>query len=196
MKTHIDRGTWIIVLGGAAVAALYVTLAFLPQQRAIAKLADEVKAKQAYLAGPGNLAAIIEASQGDLERTQTYNAAWREQAPNGKELAALFGQISALAKTAGITTTRFDPEPIVSLEEIREIPLTVGYRGTYAQVHKFLADMEGLPESIWVDRIGIDVTPQDGKDIQVEMKLVIFADNPDNSGQVDRSGQPIQERPR
>lgn len=188
MKTRIDRSTWIVVLSAVAAAATYATLICLPQQRAIHKLADEVRTKRDYVARLGNLAAIIETTQHDLDRAHAHNAAWLEHAPNGKELATLYGQISALAKAAGTTTTRFDPEPIVPYGEIRKIPLTVGCRGSYAQVHKFLSHLENLPEAIWVDRVGLEVISQDSKYIQAEIKLVVFADNPDNSDQVDRSG--------
>ena len=49
-------------------------------------------------------------------------------------------------------------------------------------------DIDFLPEAIWVDRVGLEVIPQDSKHIQVELKVVVFTDNPDNSDQVDCSG--------
>ena len=86
MKTRIDRGTWIAVISAVAVAAAYMTLVFLPQQRKIRKLADEVSTKEDYLARQGNLVAIIETTRRDLDTANAYNAAWQEHAPDGKEL--------------------------------------------------------------------------------------------------------------
>jgi len=188
MKSRIDRGTGIVILCAVAGAAAYGALVCLPQQRAIRQMAEELRTKRDYVARMGNLAPTIQATQQELEKAHAYNAAWLEQAPNAKQLATLHGQISALAKAAGTTTTRFDPEPIVACGQIRKIPLTVGCRGSYAQVHKFLSDLEGLPEAVWVNRIGLEVLPQEGENIQAELRLVVFTDNPDNSDQVDHSG--------
>jgi len=187
-KTRIDRGTWIVLVCGAAVAAVYVALVFLPQERMIRKLTGELSAKQSYLDRAGNLGAMILATQQELDQANAHNSKWHEYAPNGNEPATLFGEISALAKAAGTTATRFDPEPIVAYGKIREIPLMVGFRGQFAQVHKFLVDLESLPEAIWVKHLGLETVPQNDKDVQAKISLVIFTDNPDNSDQVDRSG--------
>ena len=188
MKTGMDRNAWIILLAGVAVAAGYVVFVFLPQYRAIGNLHEELAARQAYLARVGDPAPMIQATQEELDTTIAYNAAWLEDVSCRKELATLFGEISAMAKTAGTTTTRFDPEPIVAYGQLRRIPLTVGCRGSYAQIHKFLADVEGLSKSVWVENVSFEKIPEDRKVIQAEIKLVIFTDNPVNSDQVDSSG--------
>lgn len=188
MKNPVDRSAWIVVLVGVAVAAAYVVFVFLPQHRTTRTLRAELAAKQQYLDRTGDPASMIQAAQQELEKTTAYNAVWTKETSGRKELATLFGEISALAKAAGTTTTRFDPEPILSYHTLRRIPLTMGCRGSYAQIHKFLADVERLTKSVWVDQVRFEKIPQDSKNIQVEINLVIFADNPVNSDQVNRSG--------
>jgi Tfp pilus assembly protein PilO len=182
-----NRANWIVALTVVAGIAACVTLVLLPAQRACGKLAADVTAEQAYVDRMGDLAPALRATQTELEAARRYSTAWIERAPNEKELAKLFGQITALAKAAGATTTRFDPDPIVVFDKVRKIPLTVGCRGSYSQVHRFLRDLEGLSSEIWVERVGLEKILQSSKEIRCEVSLVIFADNSGNSDQVNLS---------
>lgn len=188
MKTRIDRGTWIALGVAATALAVYVVFVLLPQQRQIAALQDDLRTKRDHVARLGNLGAILKATRAELEKTEAYNAAWTKQAPNAREFAKLFGEISALSSAAGTNTTRFDPEPIIPGNRVAKIPLKMGVHGTFEQVCQFLAGLEGLPETIWVEQLGLEEMPQEAGYIQAEISMEIFADNPDNSGQVDQSG--------
>ncbi len=187
MKTQIDRGTVILTASVVAALAACVTLVLLPQQREIGRLQEDSRQKQDFLARLGNLAAVLQATQEELDRTIAYNAAWTERSPDQQELTKLFGEISALSKAAGTTTTRFDPEPNVLYASTRKTPLAVGVRGSYAQVHTFLASLEGLPEAIWVKGLDLEEDGGDENAVRAEVKMAIFADNLNDSGQVDQS---------
>ena len=187
MKTKIRRGSWIVTVPLAAVAVLYIMLSFLPGRRAIGEFRDQIRQKKDYIAQATRLAAAIETARKELDRTQAYNAAWEQVAPAQGTISALYGKIHELAKDAGNNTTRFDPEPIVTRERTRQIPLTLGCTGSFAQIREFLQGLEDLPAAIWVNSLDLENVEQAGKSIACEISLVVFASNPENSDYVEHS---------
>ncbi len=186
MKTHFSVNGWLIPLaiGGGIVA--YLLGIFLPGHRALAVRSHDLSSKETLVAAAGNLAPAVQAVQEELECTVRYNHRWSEAAPSAHDVSNLFGRINALAKSAGLKTTRFDPEPIERLERIRRIPVRLGCHGMFSQVCRFLQDLEALDTATWVNRLQIEESGKDGNSVQLDLDLVIFADNLDISGQVSR----------
>lgn len=178
MKMNLQTNTWIATLSAAALAVAYLLLMFLPNERAMKRLCEQVRAKQDQAASAGSIAAAIHRARDELQRTHTYNAAWSRAAPPKAELAAVLGRLDALAVASGATPTRFDPEPAVPMEKLHRVRVAVGSTGSFAQIARFLYDLEGLPLAVWIDRLKIDVCGKDREDVQCELELGIFADNP------------------
>lgn len=191
MQLRLDRSTSLIATAVLALIAGYAMLVFVPQQRALGKLTGELATLHDYVDRTGDLVPAIQTVQEELEKTNAYNAAWQEHTPSPKELAVLFGHISELSSEAGTTTTRFNPGSVVPYDRVRKIPLTIGLRGTAGQIHEFLRRLESLPQAIWIEHLAVEKGPQDEQGLRCEISLVIFADNPEISGQAKPSEKPI-----
>lgn len=181
MKKEIHRTSWYVTVPVAAAAVLYVVLFFLPGRRAIAELEQQVETKQNYIAQSQTLAAALVASQMELEKTKAHNQRWLQAAPAPGQLSTLYGKIYLLAKNAGVTTTRFDPEPVVLLDALRKIPVAIGCTGTFSQVSEFLRALESQPEEIWIESLRIQAREGDEESVECEISAVIFSGNPDIS---------------
>ena len=180
MKTKVHRGSWIVTVPLAAASIAYIMLVFLPGRRAIGEARDQIEQKQDYITRAAGLPALRAAQQA-LEKTQAYNTTWEEHAPAQGRLSALYGRIHALAEAAGTTTTRFDPEPLVSYDNLLQIPLVVGCTGSFAQVCEFLRGLEGLQATIWMESVDLEHLVGVGESITCELNLVVFVDNPEIS---------------
>ena len=90
-----------------------------------------------------------------------------------------------MAKAAGTTTSRFDPQRLVRHETICEIPLAIGCTGSFAQICGFLRGLEGLPATIWVEDLEIQQASETGKDVHCELNLVVFSSNSEDSDYVE-----------
>ena len=188
MKTSSHRGSLIVTLPVAGLAVAYLFLFFLPGGRTIDQLSGELTAEREFIALADAVAPAIHTTRQQLEKNLAYNAAWAESAPAPSELAPLFGKIHALAKESGSTTTRFDPEPPLPLDKLRRIPVVLGCTGSFSQISHFLHHLEALPQTIWIEELNIEQSGQNGEDVECELELLIFADNPDDSDQVDLAG--------
>lgn len=187
MKPKIAHSSWIVTLPLVAAAVAYMLLFYLPGNRAIGKLQDQIKTKQDYIVGAESLVTALRIVRQKHKEAQANNAAWQENAPVQGELSSLYGKISELAKAAGTTTTRFDPQPPVLYDTIRQIPLVVGCTGSFSQIYEFLRGLESLPAEIWASKLRLDRTEGSAGTTGCELNLAIFTNNSDNSDYVKRS---------
>jgi len=188
MKTSIHRGSWLVTLPVAGLAVAYVLGWYVPGRRQIEQLSEELAADEEFVALADAVAPAIQTTRHQLQECLAYNAAWTESAPAQAELSALFGKIHALARASGSTTIRFDPEPPVVLDKLRRIPVVLGCTGSFAQIAEFLHHLEALPQAIWIEGLKIEQSRQDRESVECQLELLIFADNPDDSDQVDLTG--------
>lgn len=187
MNTKIRRRTWIVTLPMVGLAAAYAYFFYLPGQRAITQLSEEVAAAEAFVDQARDLAVIVEPTRQHLNKTRQYNEVWEKAAPSGVGLFTLLGEINRLCKESGATATQFDPEEAVRRQRVQRIPLLLGYSGSFSQICKFLNALEQLPQTVWIENLRIEQSGQDGANVHCELSLAIFADNLDDSDQVDHS---------
>jgi Tfp pilus assembly protein PilO len=187
MNHRTRPGSWIVTVSLVAAAVAYMLLIFLPGRRAIGELREQLGRKQSFLAQNASLAQALTAARHELEKAETYCAAWKQRAPAEGELSALYGKINELTKAAGTITTRFDPKPVAVHERTREIPVTMGCTGTFAEVFALLRSLESLPPTIWLDTVQFKKNGETGASVAAEINLVVFANNSEDSDYVKRS---------
>jgi Tfp pilus assembly protein PilO len=181
MSTTLRQSSWIVTLSLAAIAVVYVTFVWLPGRRAIQQISDNVEAKQALIAQSTGLSATLMRVQRELDETESAATQWEKAAPGKKDIPALYGKIDALAKGAHLAISRFDPQPFIVHEKLQEIPITMACSGTFAQICEFLRSVEQQSATIWVESIRLEKSVQNTKDVQCELSLVVFSNNPQSS---------------
>jgi hypothetical protein len=188
MTLPVKHGNWTLILPLAGLGLAYLFLFFLPSQRLFDSLGKDLSKQLDAVSRADVLIPAIALTTRQLDASCTYNRRWIEATPSESELPHLFAKVNALAKAAGITTTRLSPQPAVQYEKIRSVTLTAGYRGSFSQVCRFLCDLESISESIWIDQVQMEGDGKNGKDISCEVSLVVFVDKTDESDQVKGSG--------
>jgi Tfp pilus assembly protein PilO len=181
------RGTWIVTIVLAASAVAYLVLVFLPGRRAMGEFQQELARRQGYLAQNSGISRALASAEQELDKAEAHYAAWKQRAPGEGQLSTLYGKINELAKAAGTTTTRFDPKPVESHEQVREIPLTMGCSGTFAQLFDLLKSLESLPGTIWIDTVQFRKVTEKSEAVACEINLVVFVNNSENSDYVKHS---------
>lgn len=187
MYTKIRHRTWIVTLPVAGLAAAYAYFFYLPGERAITQLSEELAAAEAFVDQAQDLAVVVKPTRQRLTETRQYNEVWEKADPSGAGLFALLGEINRLCKESGATTTQFDPEEAVRRQRVQSIPLLLGCSGSFSQICKFLNALEQLPQTVWIENLRMEQSGQDGANVHCELSLAIFADNLGDSDQVDHS---------
>lgn len=181
MTTVFRQSSWVVTLSLAAIAIVYLKFVWLPGRRAIQEMTQQIETKQAFLTQSSGLGTMLVGVQRDLDQADSIVAQWEKASPGKRDLPQLYGKINSLAKESHLSTGRFDPQPIVDHEKLRELPLTMSCSGSFAEIHNFLGKLERLPATIWVESIRMEKMPQDTKAIQCELNMVVFSNNPQDS---------------
>ena len=175
-KLTWKRGNWIATSAMAAITSAFLWLVFLPQMKSIRALQADMRVKEDFIAQESGLSAQLAVNDADRRETQAFIDTWVVRSPSSQRVAALFGRISESATATQVTLTRFEPQPVVEMESLRQIPLMLGCDGSFAAIHAWIRKVEGFPETIWVEELKLERPSEDGQDLHCEVKLAVFAD--------------------
>jgi Tfp pilus assembly protein PilO len=181
MNAALKQSSWLVTLPLAAIAVAYLALVWSPGRKAIKQTREQVADKQKVVAQSADLSAKLISAQQELEKDEAVVRRWEEAAPKKRDIPGFCGKITALAKTAHLEVTRFDPQPAIIHEKLQQIPMAMTCMGTFAQVYEFLRAIEAVPTTIWVESMRLEKTALNKKGIQCELNLAVFSNNPQNS---------------
>ncbi len=184
-ESKFRRGSWLVTIPLVAMAVVHIVFAYLPGRRLIAELRGQIEYRQFYMSDAAEVSQKLIAAKQELDTVNSYIETWRNSSPVINNLPLLFGNINSLSKKAGAAATRFEPQPIIELAHLRQIPVNMAYTGTFEQIYEFIRTLESMPEVIWINSMRLDKTSQIGNNILSEINLVIFSDNPESSNYAD-----------
>jgi len=178
---RLQRGTWIATSTLAMIAIIYVVCLFIPKMRSVSATLANLETKQAFVLNAHQSRSAAEHAQQELVTAQRYN---QEQSANllrPEDLPTLYGQISNFTKAHQLATPRFEPRAPVAYETLQKISIGLGVSGSFASIHALLRDLENLPQQVWIDQLTMRGPREGGKNVECDMTLVVFIDNPEKS---------------
>ncbi len=181
MKAEVRRGSWVVTVPLVAVLVGYFVLVYLPTRRAIAELREQIEQQQNTITEAAVVSSSLKVAKDQLQQAEDYLEVWRQTAPAAEDIPALQGEFNSLATDAGTAVTRFDPQKPVRHAKLQQFPLGIGCSGSLLEVYDFLRSLEELPATIWIDDLSLEKMDQEAEDIECELTLVTFVDNPENS---------------
>jgi Tfp pilus assembly protein PilO len=181
MKLDSTCGRWAVCAAAAATVAAFMFFVYLPMRGETDELRKQLADQREYVMHADRLRATIDSTERDLIKIRKQNDAWRETAPDESELSALYGTIHRTARLTGTLITRFEPQPPVTMDVLRQTPVAMTSVGTYASIAQTLLGIERLPATLWVDELRLTPLREDAQRVQCEVKLVVLADNPEFS---------------
>jgi Tfp pilus assembly protein PilO len=185
LKFH--RGSWLVTIPLVAIAVIHIVFVFFPGRNVINQLRAEIESRQHYISNADSISTALAAAQQELLEARSYIENWQRAALTVHRLPVLYGKINNISHKAGTATTRFEPQLLVELGLIKQIPIHMACTGTFIQIHEFIRSMENLPQTIWIDALQFNKTGQTGGNILCEIDLVVFSDNPKISNYADIS---------
>jgi Tfp pilus assembly protein PilO len=177
----MERGSWAITLPVAAATIAYLFFVFLPTRRDIESLRLQVQQKQDVISAAEPLRAIIASMEHEAEVAEQHVAAWRNQASSDSNLSTVYGEIHRRLEAAGAQADRFDPLEAADRRTLCEHRVALGTTGAFGEILDVFTRLEALPQTIWLEDVRLEATPQARQGIQCEATLVIFTDNSEDS---------------
>jgi Tfp pilus assembly protein PilO len=186
MKQKNSHKSWILIVVLVAVLVGYVAVFFVPKSHEIGKLGKDLAAKQDFITQSEKTAPLLLDTEKKLADTTAYNKTWTKHAPRPGEISILLGKINSLARSANVAIDSFDPEPAEKFDRLRLMPLALGCSGRLAEIFYFLAELERMPQTIWIKNVTIEQSKNRagsdyGENTQCRIDMSIFMDNLDIS---------------
>ena len=178
---NATRKGWLITLALSGLALAYVFAIFLPQQRVVRQLREELQAKQDFALQAAGLDVVVAASRRELSAANEFVKRGRSAMPEVDGIANAFEAIHRRAESAGMQTERFEPQSPVALQTLTQTPVVLETTGSFHQIFDLIALLEEADASIWIDQVQIEKVSESSESLACETSLAIFADNRKNS---------------
>jgi Tfp pilus assembly protein PilO len=173
--------SWVVTIALAGGALAYAYFVFLPYQREIGLLKDQLRAAHDYIVQSDSVRQSIAEAEDELRLTREFAKAWRRSAPHASQWAPSLGAISQAAKESHTATVRFEPQTPFRLEAIHRVSILLGSRGEFAQLQDLLGRVESLPQSVWIEELRLARPAENSPILSCELNLALFADNHEDS---------------
>ena len=165
--TKIQR-LLICLVTAVVIGAGYYFLFFSPKYETLEAAKKELKAQEDNLARFKRQARSLAQYEKKMAEVQERFNIAMDALPDKKELPALLTGISKAGSNAGLEFLLFQPEPIVTKDFYKEIPLSMTVNGTYHQVADFFFQVAELNRIVNIRNMSMKA--QKGKKGEVQMK--------------------------
>jgi Tfp pilus assembly protein PilO len=171
-----SRG-WALTLILLGALAAYAFLVFLPAQRSLGRLREELQLQREYTAQAEVEYAVYEELDQEFQQVSTFVNQWRGVAPRDGDLPDVLGTISQFATDSGITLRRMNPTGSVDLASIGQDTFQFKIEGRFQSLFKFLRQLESLTGVVWSNDLQLKQGRDDDERLQCQLDLTVFTDN-------------------
>ena len=177
-----QQKAWIATFIMAGLAIGFGWFVFLPGQRAIAKLRQDLRDKKQAIQSADGLGGELKLVSDELQAAREFTSDWHRQSLKQGHFYDAYADISAQATRSKVTMVKFEPlAASPKLNALQPQDLAITLQGTFASVFEYLGELERQPVSTWVRQIRLQPTGEFGKNVRCEITLTIFADLVDNN---------------
>ncbi|GAA4422574.1 type 4a pilus biogenesis protein PilO [Bremerella cremea] len=179
MKMPKSSTPWLVA--GLCLVAAFAVLVYLPISRSISAKRDALNLKLSLVGQEQSLLAQIDKYQAEVEEVQAFSSTWPEVTNVNFELSQLLGEVSTQAKQSGADSLRLEPGQIESLQALQRIPVRLGCKGTFQEIHDLIRRIETMPQQIWVERIELAPSDDTNHELSCEVEFEAFMVSVKNS---------------
>jgi Tfp pilus assembly protein PilO len=166
------KETWIF-LGVVAVLLAAAVLAFhLPQQRRLDEIRTEITTQNRQLEADTSKATAVPELSRRVEQMRKKYHDFDQRLPKSRELFGFLEQIGQRLHAAELDSQSIEPGKPRQQELFHTLPIIMRCRGGYAELTKFLCDMQRSERLTRVQRLDLAYQPTDrALDIEVHMNI-------------------------
>lgn len=176
------RTSWFVTLPIAATAIGFLSIIYFPTVKSIRETRNEIRLKEDFIQEIPSLQIAADKLKHELEEIEAYRRACESHMPTTAQLATSFGQINDRARDSETATTHFEPQAEHAMQLLHRVPVKMSVTGSYAAICRLLAELEKMPEAVWVDQLTLKRTRESGQNVEGELKLEVFTVNQKKSG--------------
>jgi len=175
MKALAQYDRLIAIVGTAVLAVAFVVGVLRPGQLKAKSIQAEVSQVQSQLSMLPVQIAEREYLQAQLEERREQAARLVTLVPSQADVSDVLHAVARLAKQSQVTITRLEPMPQTDLESYSTLPLSLGFKGEFAHVAKFLSGLESLPRLVTFGEVVlIRDTKTNDRQVQASVSISVY----------------------
>lgn len=179
-KNKTVKWQHVALVTGIAIA--YAAFVYLPRQRHISALRDEINLMQATIESEAAVDTLLASVQQEVNLVEEFLTPWH--AASEKDIAAgrIYHQLTSQARAAGAEKLSLVPMPEQRHASLVSQPVQIGCQARFAEIHAMLQRFEQLPYVVWVRSIELAPLSPGDDILQCELTLEFFVDFDGKSG--------------
>lgn len=173
---------WQYVALVAVIAVAYAAFVYLPRQRHISKLRDEINLMQTTIDSETALNAQLTEAQKEFDQASQFLSPWHSVSEKDIDAGRVYHLLTAQARAAGAEKLSMVPMPEERHASLVAQPVQIGCQGKFTQIHDMLRRFEQLPYVLWIKNIELAPLAPNEDLLQCELTLEFFVDFDGKSG--------------
>lgn len=183
MAVQLPRRTsWFVTLPIAATAIGFLSLIYFPTSRSIRETRNEIRLKEDFIQQVPSLHVAAARLEQQLDDIEAYRHVCESHMLTTAQMAISFGRINDRARESGSATTHFEPQAEQAMQLLHRVPVKMSVTGSYPAICRLLAELEKMPEAVWIDQLTLKRPRETGQNVEGEMKLEVFTVKSKKSG--------------
>jgi Tfp pilus assembly protein PilO len=172
---------WLVTGGMASIALAYLFLAYLPSQKAMRTMRQQLEEKQNFILEADKKFVSAVSNRQELDAARQYVKQWQLAAPDLQQADRLQSQVSQKASLAGVRVLKLQAQQSKPHGLIAEYPILVSVEGNFSGIFNFFHGVEELPQTVWLQDVKL-LRPGELKgDLRCDLTLTILGDLAENS---------------
>lgn len=156
----------LIIVGG------YVYWIYFPKEKEFDRLVQDRNDKEVQLRKMPIQQRNQERLKKEIDEIENKLTGTKMQLSKEKEIPDLLKSIDLKGKESNIDFLYFKPQPIVTKEFYREVPIVLNIKGRFHNVALFLNKLAGLPRLVSVSNIKMYGVPEKDDNVAVNAEMV------------------------
>jgi len=165
-----------------AMIAGYVLLVFMPLRSQISATQSRLEEKKEFVARESSLREELARYQKEQQSIAEHIESWPEIENPNVHLSQILGEVSRNAKQLGLDSLRLEPAQSTKLNLVHRIPVQLGCRGSFLEIHEMIRRIELMHYKIWIHRIELAPHRDDSGELTCELDFEAFAASAADSG--------------
>jgi Tfp pilus assembly protein PilO len=163
--------TAVAMLG---VVALFIVCVHLPRQRTLRELRGQIHALDQKLSQTQRRCAVLMPLTRRVEALRANASALEERLPRDGQVGGFLQQVAEQLQQTQLASLEMRPAAPLRDQRFTELPIRLGFQGTFANVYSFLGRLEALARTKRIVELDLAADAGNPDVVRADMLLSIF----------------------
>lgn len=154
--------------------ALFIVFVHLPRQRTLSELRGQIYDLDEKLSQTQRRCAVLMPLTRRVQALRETASALQERLPNDGQVGGFLQQVAEQLQQAQLASLEMRPAAPLQAQRYTELPIRLGFQGTFAGIYSFLSRLEALARTKRIVELNLVADAGSPDVVRADMVLSIF----------------------